>query len=108
MELAMPDWLPMVLAGAAGALIGMYLFRPRRRRPEPQPPLFADDREERVAHQVARAVGCRVELALPAVRHEIDLAPHQSDDVLVKRAAYHYRQNLPEGACPVYRDRSRG
>ena len=104
----MPVWLPMALAGTAGALIGMYLFRPRRRPEAPPPPLFADGREERVTRLVARAVGCPVELALPAVRHEIDLAPHQSDDVLVKRAAYHYRQNLPETAGPVYRDRARG
>jgi hypothetical protein len=69
---------------------------------------FADEREERLTRQVARTVGCSVEEALPAVRHEIGLAPHQADEILLKRAAYHYRQNLPDAPCRVYRDQSPG
>jgi hypothetical protein len=99
------SWLPMVLAGTAGALIGMYFFR---RRPQPRSFTFADSREERLTRQVAQAVGCSIDQALPAVRHEIDLSPNQTDETLVKRAAYHYRQNQPVTSCHVYRDRARG
>jgi hypothetical protein len=87
----------------------MYLFRPRPRpRSEPEPIAFADEREERLTRQAARTLGCSVEEALPVVRHEIDLSPGQSDEVLLKRAAYHYRQNLPEAPCQVFRDRAPG
>ncbi|MBI1916644.1 MAG: hypothetical protein HYS12_18205 [Planctomycetes bacterium] len=38
----------------------------------------------------------------------VDLAPQQSDETLLKRAAYHYRQDLPETFGQVYRDAAPG
>jgi hypothetical protein len=96
-------WLPLILTTGALAAGGLYLLSRR-----PRSVVFADQREERLTRQLARVLGCSLEDALPAVRKEIDLAPHQSDETLVKRAAYHYRQELPEKACPVYRDSSPG
>ena len=32
----------------------------------------------------------------------------ETDETLLKRAVYHYRQNLPEKTCSIYRDRTRG
>ena len=60
--------------------------------------------------QSASAWGLHAAVAgvLSAVRRELELAPTQSDDTLVKRAAYHYRQELPERTCQVYRDRAPG
>ena len=96
-------WVPLLVAGVGVVLLGLYL-RPRR---QPEPPPFADEREERLAREVARAVGCSPAEALPAVRRELEYAPHQPDETLVKRAAYHYRQELPERTC-TYHDRVRG
>jgi hypothetical protein len=96
-------WLPLILAAAALIAGGLY-FLSRR----PRPVVFADSREERLTRQLAQLVDCSIAQAHPAVRREIDLAPNQSDETLVKRAAYHYRQELPEKACPVYRDKSPG
>ena len=100
----MPElWVPLTLVAALAA--AGYFLVPRR---SPPAPMFADEREERLTRQVARAVGCPPEAALPAVRREVEMSPNQSDDTLAKRAAYHYRQDLPETTCRTYRDRARG
>jgi hypothetical protein len=96
-------WLPLILTAGALAAGGLYLLSRR-----PRPVVFADSREERLTRQMAKLVGCSLAQAHPAVRREIDLAPNQADETLVKRAAYHYRQELPDKACPVYRDSSPG
>jgi hypothetical protein len=77
-----------------------------RKTTKPLP--FANPREEQLARKLARVVGCSVAQALPAIRREVDIAPNQSDETLVKRAAYHYRQDIPETSCPVYQDKTRG
>jgi hypothetical protein len=97
-----PDAL-LLIAAAAVAAAALYLATRR-----PRPPAFADAREERLARRLARQVGCRVDDVLPAVRREVNLAPGQSDETLLKRATYHYQRGLPEGPCPVYRDRAPG
>jgi hypothetical protein len=68
---------------------------------------FADEREERLTRKLAALVGCPLAHALPSVRQEIRIAPDQPDETLLKRAAYHYRRDLPEKTCTVYRDRTR-
>jgi hypothetical protein len=77
-------------------------------RPIPVAVTFTDEREERLTRRLAALVGCSLAQALPSVRREIEIAPGQSDETLLKRAAYHYRQELPEKTCSVYRDRTRG
>jgi hypothetical protein len=100
----MPNvWLPWTLTAAAAAAAVLFLLTRR-----PKPLVFANPREERLTRKMARIVGCSLGQALPAVRREVDLAPSQSDETLVKRAAYHYRQELPETSCPVYRDKAPG
>ena len=70
---------------------------------------FADEREERLTRTLVGQLGCPLAAALDAVRRELNIAQQQPDETILKRAAYHYRQNLPEpGACRVYRDRTRG
>ena len=96
-------WLPLAIAGAIGVAAVLYL---RTRRAEPM--VFADQREERMTRKLAQMVGCSLAQALAVVQHEIEIAPTQSDDTLLKRAAYHYRQAVPEKNCQVYRDRARG
>ena len=96
----------LITLGVVATAAGVYLFT--RRRPTRPPAEFASEREERLAHKVAGAVGCSPGAALPSVRQELDLAPGQSDEVLTKRAVYHYRQSIPERTCSTYRDRTRG
>lgn len=100
------SWLLAPTAVAVIAL-GLYLTarRPRNTVEDPGP---RDEREERLAHRLARAVGCSPTQARPAVRREIAASPAAADDTVLKRAAYHYRRNLPDGPCPVYRDRAVG
>lgn len=103
----MPEpWVPVTLAAAAFAAVGVYVLTPRRRRPRPVE--FADPREERLTRRLAGAVGCTLAQALPAVRREIDISPNQTDEVLLKRATYHYRQEMPDAPCRVYPDAAPG
>ncbi len=95
--------LAAVIALGAG-LVGVVALRGRR----PAAPEYRGGREEQLTRRLARAVGCPPAEALPAVRRELEIAPDQTDDTLVKRAAYHYRREQPDAPCPVYRDRSRG
>lgn len=97
------SWLPLAVVAAAIAFGGLYFLT---RRPEPLS--FANDQEERLTCRLAQELGCSLHQALPAIRHEVELAPHQSDETLLKRAAYHYRQAIPERTCQIYRDRARG
>ena len=102
----MPDvW---VTVAVAAALLGVGFVMLSRRQGGGPVVDFADPREERLARRLAGAVGCTPAQALPAVRREIDIAPGQSDETLLKRAVYHYRQDLPEKTCSVYRDRAPG
>ena len=96
-------WLPLAIAGAVGLVVVLYL---RTRRVEAV--VFADQREESLTRQLANTVGCSPGTALAFVRNELGISPLQSDDTLLKRAAYHYRQELPEKTCQVYRDRAPG
>lgn len=101
----MPDnWVVIAVAVPAVAAAGWYMLTRHKTKPVP----FADPREEQLVRKLARVVGCSLAQALPAVRREVDIAPNQSDETLVKRAAYHYRQDLPETSCPVYQDKTRG
>ena len=85
--------------------VAVYLFT---RRSGGKPAAFENEREEKLANAVARKVGCTPGAALGAVRQELELSPGQSDDVLTKRAVYHYQQSIPERTCNTYRDRTRG
>jgi hypothetical protein len=95
------------LAAIAGVLLVAVLVV-WSRRPGSVAVAFADEREERLTRRLAAIVGCDLAHALPAVRREIGIAPDQSDETLLKRAVYHYRQDLPERTCSVYRGRTRG
>ncbi len=96
------------VAGAVVAAgVGFVLGRRAVRKPQPVVEAMTD-REGQLAKRVAARAGCSVADALPAVRHELELAPHQTDDTLVKRATYHYQMNLPERTCTTYRDGAKG
>jgi hypothetical protein len=104
-----PDtWAIAAVATALPLALGLYLLTRRPNRVTAPPAAPGDEREERLAGRLARAVGCTPAQARPAVRREIGLGPTQPDETLLKRAAYHYRQDLPERACGVYRDRAAG
>jgi hypothetical protein len=79
-----------------------------RRITRPVSVTFTDEREERLTRRVASMVGASLAQALPAVQREMGLAPSQPDETLVKRAVYHYRQELPERMCSIYPDRAPG
>lgn len=95
--------LPLTLIAL---LIGIYALTQRRFKSVPLS--FADSREEALTRRVASQVSCSLEQAVTFVRTEIEIAPNQSDDVIAKRAIYHYRMNIPETTCSVYRDNVRG
>lgn len=96
-------WLPIAIAGAVG-IVAIFYVRTRREVPF----VFKDPREEALTRGLAKMVGCSLGQALTFVQREIDFAPTQSDDTILKRAAYHYRQELPEKTCQVYRERTTG
>lgn len=106
----MSDLWIVVGVGAAAALgLGLAVRALRTRGPaSPTCDLVPDGRDGQLAVRMARTVGCTPAEALPAVRHELDLSPGQTDDVILKRAAYHYRNALPERPRAAYRDRARG
>jgi hypothetical protein len=87
--------------------VGVFLFSRRRVTATPVAS-FENEREERLANAVARKVGCSPSAALGSVRQELELAPGQSDEVLTKRAVYHYQQSIPERTCRTYRDSAPG
>jgi hypothetical protein len=100
----MPE-LWMVAVGVVLVATAAYLTSGRRG----ESVAFADEREERLTRRLAGQLGCPPGAALEAVRRELALAPTQTDDTILKRAEYHYRQNLPDpGPCRAYRDRAPG
>ena len=103
----MPELLiAAVFVGIVG--IGLVLRVRRIREPEPTCEFVPEGREGELAVRLGKMVGCPPPRALPAVRQELDLAPGQTDDVILKRAAYHYRSALPERERPAYRDAVKG
>ncbi len=100
----MPDVWELAAAVGIGAVLAAGLALVSRRKVAAV--AFADEREERLTRQLADMVRCPLADALPAVRREIAIAPGQPDETLLKRAAYHYRQELPDRPCSVYRDRA--
>jgi len=98
-----------IVAGLA-VLVGIGLaVRVMRAQPEaPACEYVPEGREGELAVRLAKIVGCTPLRALPSVRQELDLAPAADDDVILKRAAYHYRNALPEREPPAYRDKVRG
>lgn len=100
----------IVVAIAAVVVLGLGLARRTMRSNEDGSTcsLIPEGREGELAVRLAGMVGCAPRQALPAVRQELDLAPSLSDDVLLKRAAYHYRNALPERRGAIYRDKVRG
>lgn len=100
-ELWVAAAVAMGVVGAAG--LGVLMLRPR-----PVAVNFVNPREEQLTRRVAQTVGCELAVALPAVRTEMQIAPDQTDETLLKRAVYHYRQNLPEKPCGAWRDRAPG
>ena len=108
-ECAMSE--PWIFVGVAAAVAGGLGLAVRARRPRDSGEtceLLPEGRDGELAAQLAQIVGCTPLQALPAVRHELDLSPSQADDVILKRAAYHYRMNLPERSPAAYRDTVRG
>jgi hypothetical protein len=103
----MPEEWMIALAVVVGVVAGLGLSRGFRRREEAV--AFANAREERLTRKLARQLGGPLGPALDAVRKELEIAPTQTDETILKRAEYHYRQNLPDpGPCRVYRDRAPG
>ena len=73
-------WVPVAAVAAAAVLVGLYL-RPRRA----EPLVFADEREERLTLEVARAVGCAQAAIRPAPDAET-VAPHRRCQATNSRA----------------------
>lgn len=101
--------VPALIAVGVILVVGVGVFLYTRRRVAALPLLaFENEREERLANAVARKVGCSPGAALSSVRQELELAPGQSDEVLTRRAVYHYQQSIPERTCRTYRDSAPG
>jgi hypothetical protein len=98
---------PAIITVAVVLAVGVGVYFLTRRRVKPVA-AFESEREEALANAVARKVGCSPAAALAAVRQELDHSPGQSDDVLTKRAVYHYQQSIPERTCNTYRDSAPG
>jgi hypothetical protein len=92
-------WLAWTISAALFAAGGLLLLARRHR-----PVVYANPREEQLTRTVARRVGCSPAEALPAVRREVEIAPGQSDETLIKRAAYHCRPESAEPFRPAYMD----
>ena len=100
------DWM-IAVGMVVGVVAGLALSLGFRRREEAV--AFANAREERLARTLAGRLRCPLGPALDVVRRELEIAPTQTDDTILKRAEYHYRRNLPEpGSCRAYRDRAPG
>ncbi|HSQ57994.1 MAG TPA: hypothetical protein VLM40_19880 [Gemmata sp.] len=96
-----------VVAGLVSAValgLGLAHFVVRRRGPRVA---FANDREERLTRQFAEMVGCSLADAHPWIRKEIQIAPDQVDDKILKRAEYHYRRSQPDEPWRVWGERQR-
>jgi hypothetical protein len=95
------EWV-LFAAGVVVVLAGVRFLLPRR-----PAVAFADAREERLSLQLARSVGCPVDEALEAVRREVQIAPDQTDETILRRARYHHQRECPDRPLPVYRERGR-
>lgn len=102
----MPElWLPIGLAALiAGSFLVWRLALRRTNSAMPVP----DTREHRLSQQLARVLNCRVRDVLASVRYELNHSPQAADETILKRARYHYQQNLPERTCNVWQDRKAG
>ena len=99
-----PVWIAAaVVAAGVGFVLGR---RAVRSAPVVEPEMT--EREAHLAKHVAQRARCTVFAALPAVRHELALAPDKDDETLAKRATYHYQMALPEKDCTTYRDSVKG
>jgi cytochrome c-type biogenesis protein CcmH/NrfF len=99
-------WAFAIVVAVGMIALGAVVFGAKHRNP---PMVFANHREEQLTHQLATRLRCSLAAAQSAIRQELTIAPNQTDEVLLKRADYHFRMNLPEAApCRVYRDRSLG
>ena len=95
----------IIIIATAVAVVGLCLFLLRR---QPIVVTYTDEREERLTRRLASQLHSSLADALPSVREELRIAPDQPDETILKRAAYHYRLNVPEKACSVYRDSAKG
>ena len=82
---------------AAAVVVGGLVLGLCMKRNGPARPNFANEREEQLTKRVAAKANSSLAAALVSVRQELLFSPQQTNDVLVKRAVYHYRQaNPPE------------
>jgi hypothetical protein len=108
-EVDMADpWIITIVAAFAVLALVLVVRTLRSTRSNSACSLLPEGREGELAVRLAKMVGCVPMQALAAVRQELDLAPSQSDDVILKRAAYHYRNAIPERRGAIYRDKVRG
>ena len=92
-----------VVAGTIGVVVialGLAHFVGRRRE---EPVTFASAREERLTKRLAGMLACSLAQAHPWLCKELRIAPDQTDENILKRAAYHFRRNQPDAPCPVWR-----
>jgi hypothetical protein len=99
-----PIW---IVVGAA-VVVGGLVFGLRLKRNGPAMPSFENDREAALTKRVAAKANCSLAAALDSVRKELRFSPQQADDVIVKRAVYHYQQANPPEHRVTYCDRVRG
>ncbi|HVL15765.1 MAG TPA: hypothetical protein VM529_24550 [Gemmata sp.] len=92
-----------VVAGMlAVVLVALGLARLAARRRE-EPVDYANEREERLTRRLAATLGCTAAGAHLWLRKELEISPDQTDDNLLKRAAYHFRRDQPDAPCPTWR-----
>ena len=101
-------WIFVGVAAVVAVGLGLAVRALRPRSTDSVCEFLPEGRDGPLAVRLAEMVGCAPVQALPAVRHELDISPSQTDEVILKRAAYHYRTNLPERSPSIYRDRVRG
>src|SRR4051794_31616480 len=101
-------WITIAVAATIVLGLGLALRFMRAKEDGSACSLLPEGREGDLAVRLAGMVGCVPMQALAAVRHELDLAPSQNDEVILKRAAYHYCNALPERRGAIYRDKVRG
>src|SRR5262245_29367413 len=94
--------LSAIIVGALAGIAFHLLFR------RPRAAAFTTSRGERLARRVCEIAGCALNESQQAVQRELDIAPTQSDEVIVKRAVYHYRRDLPEPYMGGFRDTAPG
>jgi hypothetical protein len=98
----------ILFAFIAFSVFGLILLARLRKRRERNQPKYENEREEQLTRRVAAQARCSLGAALESVRQELGYSPQQSDDVLVKRAVYHYNQAHPTEHKVTYCDRVRG